>query len=97
VYLLGQRKMSTKKYRPYFTLAELKTLEFATQTGSTFAGVNKYLRKYISDIEHSFRKENHTLKPTMEERLGFSPIDEPEIESDLEAVERLLNQRLKKD
>jgi hypothetical protein len=68
--------MSTKKYRPYFTLQELKKIQEAISNASvsdlTLAGIYNYLYKYISDIEHGLRKENHTLQPSIEEKLGFS-------------------------
>jgi hypothetical protein len=68
--------MATKKYRPYFTLQELKKIQEAISNASvsdlTLAGIYNYLYKYISDIEHGLRKENHVLQPSIEEKLGFS-------------------------
>jgi hypothetical protein len=68
--------MATKKYRPYLTLAELELLvsvleEISLKNTDTRA-LRKYLQKYISDIKSGYRAENHTLKPGIEERLGFS-------------------------
>jgi hypothetical protein len=66
--------MATKKYRPYLTLVELELLKHLTSkdTNVVSQGVHKYLSKYISDIRAGYRTENHTLKPGIEERLGFT-------------------------
>jgi hypothetical protein len=71
--------VAAKKYRPYFTLAELKVLQQSVHAtiSPEKRALNIYLNKFISDIEHGFRQENHTLKPSITERLGF---DEPDIE-----------------
>lgn len=64
--------MSVKKYRPYFTLQELKTLEGLFTLGNITPaniGVQRYLKRYILDIESGFRKENHILEPTLIEKL----------------------------
>lgn len=79
--------MATKKYRPYFTLAELKTLRGFCTSIPVIPGVDftisektklfRYLDKYIIDIEHTYRKANHTLVPSIAEKLGFiSPNDD---------------------
>lgn len=62
--------MSTKKYRPYFTLAELKEIESALSVKAS--PLLTYISKYIRDIEDGFRSPNHSLKPTMSEKLGFT-------------------------
>lgn len=59
--------MSAKKYRPYFTLPELKILQGSLSASQNLGhvGIINYLSKYITDIESGYRKENHTLKPDM--------------------------------
>jgi hypothetical protein len=66
--------MSVKKYRPYFTLPELKALRDSVPTIPT---LYSYLDKFIRDIEDGFRSANHTLKPSMAEKLGAitPPVD----------------------
>lgn len=59
--------MSEKKYRPYFTLSELKEILDACK----FSGSPKlipsirYLETYILGIESGIRQPNHTPKPTL--------------------------------
>ena len=70
--------MATKKYRPYFTLAELKTLRGFCASVAQTERLHKYIDKYILDIEHAHRKPNHTLLPSISEKLGFSSSGEGE-------------------
>ena len=65
--------MSTRKYRPYFTLAELKHLHSLCHSSNQVSPLTGYLGKYISDIESGYRIANHTLAPSVEQKLGFSP------------------------
>lgn len=66
---------STKKYRPYFTLPELEFLASAVRKSSLSAGESppidllRYLESYIHDIKQGYRKENHTLQPTLAQKL----------------------------
>lgn len=55
----------THKYRPYFTLAELKELH------SDNTSLSIYLRRFIEDIEQGNRKVNHISKPSMAQKLEF--------------------------
>lgn len=64
------------KYRPYFTLADLKLLQssvHATISAEKMA-LNRYLNKYIRDIEESYILPAHTTNPrkTLEEKLELS-------------------------
>ena len=65
----------TKKYRPYFTLPELEYLASSVRASSVNAGESppidllRYLERYILDIKEGFRKENHTLAPTLTQKL----------------------------
>ena len=62
-----------KKFRPYFTLPELEVISSALKSSqSPQIGLIRYVDKFISDIQNGYRKENHTLKPSLEESLGFS-------------------------
>jgi len=69
--------MSTKKYRPYFTLPELEMLYKFLPAGSNTFALHRYLGKFISDIKAEHRVANITLKPTLADNLGFSPSPEP--------------------
>ena len=80
----------TKKYRPYFTLPELEFLASAVRKSSLSEGelppidLLRYLERYISDIKAGFRQENHTLKPSLEQRLeledaGHAPKTSPSV------------------
>jgi hypothetical protein len=72
--------MATKKYRPYFSLSELKKItdSVRAQNNLTDVGLILYLEKYISDIEHAFRKENHITVPSILEQLTKEkPDDNP--------------------
>ena len=74
----------TKKYRPYFTLPELEFLAQAVRTSAIAENESppiellRYLEKYISDIRSGFRQENHTLAPSLEQKLELdnSPAQE---------------------
>ena len=65
----------TKKYRPYFTLPELEFLASSvrkssiTENQSPPIDLLRYLESYIHDIKQGFRKENHTLQPTITQKL----------------------------
>jgi len=60
-----------KKYRPYFTLEELKTLRDLTSTSSDHQRLHFYLYKYILDVEAGTRKENLSLAPSISQSLGL--------------------------
>jgi len=63
--------MSAKKYRPYFTLTELKIIQGALSSSQNlgYVGIINYLSKYITDIESGYRRENIVLKPDLLESL----------------------------
>jgi hypothetical protein len=71
----------TKKYRPYLTLPNLEVISTslkgsigASHPGSSTETLSliRYIDKYISDIKSGLRESNHTLAPSMEQKLGFS-------------------------
>lgn len=71
--------LSSQKFRPYFTLSELRALAHYTKTARTSEqypapplDLIRYLDRYILDIEQGLRKESMTLAPTMLDRLGLS-------------------------
>lgn len=70
--------MSTKKYRPYFTLSELEHITQCVKSNNPLnLSLIQYLDKYILDIKSGHRQENHTLKPTISESLGFTRPESP--------------------
>ena len=75
--------MSTKKYRPYFSFAELQSLRLAlietVASGQKNLGLISYLDKFIHEISHELRKPNHILEPNLAERLGMVSADEKEM------------------
>lgn len=72
---MSSNPSSTKKYRPYFTLPELEFLASAVRTSSVQENqvppidLLRYLERYIEDIRAGFREANHTLAPTISQRL----------------------------
>ena len=54
--------MSTKKYRPYLTLTELKHLHQLSHQQSQISALTRYLGKYISDIESGYRVDNYATR-----------------------------------
>lgn len=65
--------MSVKKYRPYFTLAELEALaSFLPSEDPKIYPLRRYLMKYTSDIRSDLRLPNIELAPTIEDSLGLS-------------------------
>jgi len=62
-----------KKYRPYFTLPELKEIIAALKSQPTPNRMTliKYLEKYCLEITHSVREESYTANPrkTLSQRL----------------------------
>lgn len=65
--------MSTPKYRPYFTVPELEELIGALKSAPNprRLQIARYLEGFILQIKLGVRKENHTLQPSMEQKLGF--------------------------
>lgn len=75
-----------KKYRPYFSLPELKTiLHSLKEQSNPPIGLIRYVDKFISDIDDGFRKESHSLKPriSLESSLGFVESSESSEPDDL--------------
>ena len=80
--------MSTKKFRPYLTLLELKHLleVLKTSRDSRSVPLIKYLETYVMQIDAGVRKENLSLKPTIESLILASP------ETESFPVEKLLQE-----
>lgn len=63
------------KYRPYFTLSQLKHIEQCMLAVKQQTQVDqetlRYIHKYISDIEHKYIQPSHTTMPrkTLLEKL----------------------------
>lgn len=72
--------MTRQKYRPYFTLPELEEIAAALKQSPSprRLQIAAYLEKFIIEIKHGVRKANHTLQPTMIEKLELEtpvPLD----------------------
>lgn len=65
--------MSSKKYRPYLTLTEINYLIECIKLRRDHISLDllRYLEKYSSDIQAGLRTPNHTLQPTITQKLGF--------------------------
>ncbi len=62
---------SNQKYRPYFTLGELKELVSALKQSPSTQRLSliQYLDGFILQIERGIRKPNHTIQPSLLQRL----------------------------
>lgn len=74
--------MTVKKYRPYFSLPELKELQSLVHSKNRLSPLSRYLDKYILEIEAGHRDSSLTLKPTLEQELGFD--ESAKIQTDFE-------------
>ena len=76
-----------KKYRPYFTVPEMKHIsgQLKSLHNPLSLSIIKYLDKYTSDIESGFREENYspTPVPTLAQKLELHELDFPGQESTL--------------
>jgi hypothetical protein len=61
----------SKKYRPYFTLPELRHLVLVLVQVEPTSSMCRYLQRYLLDVESGFRQPNHTGAPSLEQSLGF--------------------------
>lgn len=62
-----------KKYRPYFSLPELKTiLQSLKEQSNPPIGLIRYVDKFISEIDDGFRKESHTIKTRIDIRTDLA-------------------------
>lgn len=68
--------MSIKKFRPYFTLTELKHLHSLSLADNQLSPMTRYLGRYILEIDSGYRSENYTTNPipSIEDKLGFSSV-----------------------
>lgn len=64
--------MAEKKYRPYFTLPELKEILDACKFSGSPKLIPsiKYLETYILGINSGLRQPNHTLKPSLGDMIS---------------------------
>jgi hypothetical protein len=68
--------IKNKKYRPYLTLSELKTISAALRiSAASNLGLIRYIDVFISQCDAGLREPNYTTNPTpgILEKLGFSP------------------------
>jgi hypothetical protein len=61
----------TKKYRPYLSLPELRHLVSVLTQHEPTSQLCRYFARYLLDVESGFRSPNHTLQPSLEDKLGF--------------------------
>lgn len=61
-----------KKYRPYFSLPELKHLHSLCLADNQLSSITRYLSRYVSEIDSGFRTPAIDLNPSLEDRLGFT-------------------------
>lgn len=72
--------MSNKKYRPYLTVEQMQRIQsiFATFSEPTVLDITieKYMRKYLRDIDEGFLQPNYSVNPIKNARqannLGFT-------------------------
>ena len=79
----------TKKYRPYFTLPELRHLVAVLVSTEPTSSMCRYLQRYLLDVESGYRTANHIGSGTVAEKLGFS--EEPRTRHESEAQYRYDN------
>lgn len=72
----------TKKYRPYFTLPELRHLVSVLIQTEPTSGLCRYLQRYLLDVESGFRQANHIGSGTLEQKLGFEQEPKTKFESE---------------
>ena len=79
-----------KKYRPYFTLPELRHLVSVLIQTEPTSSLTRYLSRYLLDIESGYRAPNHIGSGTLTEKLGFGD-PEPRTRHESEAQYRYDN------
>ena len=75
---------AAKKYRPYFTLADLKFLHSClVKNPDSNDKLLKYLDSFIYEIEKGYRTYSHITTPrlTLEDRLGI--VSEEDLEAEM--------------
>ena len=72
----------TKKYRPYFTLPELRHLVAVLVSTEPTSSMCRYLQRYLLDVESGFRQANHIGSPSLESSLGFESEPRSKFESE---------------
>lgn len=61
-----------KKYRPYFSLPELKHLHSLSLADNQLSSITRYLGKYILDVDSGYRVASINIAPSLEDKLGFT-------------------------
>ena len=72
----------SKKYRPYFTLDELRHLVGVLVQCEPTSAMTRYLSRYLLDIESGYRAANHVGLPTLSAKLGFDESSKTKHESE---------------
>lgn len=81
--------MSMKKYRPYFTLEELKHVH---QSVSDFM-LKRYIGRFIEDIDQGYRSANIVVGDSQAVKVGFAKADQ-ETSFEKEQERRFLNNEM---
>lgn len=76
----------TRKYRPYFTLNELRVLESEVSTHT----LKRYISRFIRDIDEGFLDAAITTKDSMEVKLGIIPKENDKTKYEIEQNRRYL-------
>ena len=67
----------TKKYRPYFSIPELECILSHLKTGEPSQeklGLIRYLDRFLLDCQRGYRKESHTLMPTLAQKMELESL-----------------------
>ena len=88
--------MATKKYRPYFTLQELKTLVECVPNSGSHSSLHRYISGYILQISSGMREHNHILEPSMGEKLGLDTGENSVSDSEIQKAESELMAKMSK-
>ena len=79
---------STAKFRPYFTAEELNEIILCLKSHPTPRRLHilRYLEAYVLKINHGVVSVAHTTAPSIEQKLGFDPINPPSVQLTGEAA-----------
>lgn len=79
-----------RKYRPYFTLSELRVLESEVSTHS----LKRYLTRFIRDIDEGFLDAAITVSDPIEVKLGMRTAPSDKTKYEIEQQRRYINDEM---
>jgi hypothetical protein len=84
-----------KKFRPYFTLAELKHLHSLSFKDSQISHLTRYLESYINQIDNGFISSQLTVKgkKSIEDKLELNSSSRESSKESLTKFERYQSER----